>query len=160
MKRVIFIFLITLSILPAAVASDIPTGQDVGSAVKSHTDFEKKKAIEEQITAEFTKKVPSISEDEIETLPQTEEAIKIEGIVVQHDPLIEDPPSEIELNQIVSEYAGQTLSLNEMRQIALLVSKKYSSKGFRAYIPKQSFKKGILYINFVSSESYRRKLRK
>ena len=132
-------------------AVEIPTGQDIGSTLKGYTEEKRQKKVIKRLS---TPKVlpPALSELEITTLPVNVESVYIRKIVVQHDIFIEDSVEEQELRRLIKDYENSLLSIEDMKKVATFVTQTFANEGLKAYVPKQSFDYGVMYINLISEK--------
>ena len=49
-------------------------------------------------------------------------------------------------------YENKPLSLQQMKSLASVITQKFAQEKFRAYIPKQSFTDGTMYINLIAAD--------
>lgn len=149
MRKIALIYVLSILICCPLFASQIPAGQDAGSKIRDYI-YEKKQ--KEDIKRITEPKPPSLDEVEIEALPDKRTSVYISKIIIQKDVYAKERVKEDELQKLIKEYENKTLSLEEMKVISAAIAQKSSNKKLKAYIPKQSFKDSLMYINLVLEE--------
>ena len=150
----IYLVLITAFLCNSALAGQIPAGQDAGSTVKEYIEEKRQNKMLTRLTSP-KKELPALDEDEIERLPGNAESLLITQVVVQQDVSLDDYVKEGELDSLTGLYVNNALSLYDMRQLANAITQTLADRELKAYVPKQSFADGVMYINLTSKETQR-----
>jgi hemolysin activation/secretion protein len=151
--RIVLIISVFL-ILPAGFSfAQMPSAAQMSGAVtRQEEDINRTRNLEKHIekpSAQIKEETPPLPKPfKNSNTPQT----FIKDIQVEDAHIL--TPEEIE--PITSKYKGRELSLEEMQQVADLITEAYRHKGFitsRAYIPVQSIKDGVLVIKALEARS-------
>ena len=153
MKKIMVICLAQLLLCSHLYAAQIPAGQDAGAAVKGYTEKKRKDDTLKRLTTPKTES-PALNEKEIESLPGNAESIYIDKIIVQHGIPAEDYIKKEQLSSLIKYYTDKALTLQDMKALAAAITKKFTRKELKAYIPKQSFAGMVMYINLVSEKRH------
>ena len=148
----VYSVLITVFLCNSALAEKIPAGQDAGSTVKEYIEEKRQKELFTRLTSP-KEELPALDEEEIERLPRNAKSLLITQIVVQQDVSLDDYVKEDELDSLTESYVNKTLSLYDMKELADAITQKFADKALKAYVPKQSFADGVMYINLVSEKT-------
>jgi len=151
MVRIFVICFLIMFFCESALSGPIPPGQDVGSRARRYI-YEKQR---EKAKKRFQKpkvKAPALNEAEIESLPGGLDVMYVRQILVQRGRFARKTVKKGDLQKIVRPHKKKMLSLEDMKEIASLINEKFHHKGVKAYIPKQSFSRGFMYINLIKQK--------
>jgi hemolysin activation/secretion protein len=147
MIRILSLLLLVIFLCTVTYASQMPTGQGVGSSFRKYIEDDERKERTDRL-ASLKEKTPPLDAPEIESLPSDSPSIYIRKIVIQRGVLFsEEKINERLLKSIIRDYKRRKLTLDGMRQFAERISREILPVGTKAYIPDQSFSKGIMYVN-------------
>lgn len=144
-----FLFLITFTLACESILlAQTPPEKILSEQERARQLQETEKALREKIEKE--KKEPSIKEEVPAVQPAAEAAQKvfIQNISVTEATLI----SGRDIQEIISPFQNQELSIKDMQKVADLITDAYRQKGYitsRAYLPAQKIEKGVLEIKVV-----------
>lgn len=151
MKTLIVTVIVVLSLLfsgRAFAANISPGSTTVGSTLREYNNERREETMENRLKKPAVKR-PAMNAPELLTLPDGKNVIYIIKITVQYGISMSDK-AEANIIRTISEYEGESLSLDQMKRIASLLTEQYGAGASKAYIPEQSFDENVLYINFVS----------
>lgn len=144
----VLVLIIEFTYTHASVAEQIPAGQGVGESMRHYSDTNRDEDIQEKIRTKKTKR-PRLDTPELQVLPQNMRSVRVAEIIIQHDLCIKPLISEDLLMRMNELYKNKELSLDEIKKIPGEFMVQLNDKGLKAYIPVQSFKDGIIYINLI-----------
>ena len=153
MKTIFILCILALMMYPQAYAAQIPQGQDVGSRVR---DYENEKT-QERMNRELANPMqapPAIDEAEVGTIPLPDDAssIFVNKIIVQKGPGVDKLVADKRLAEFAGSYEAKTLSVEDMKAVADSAAEYFADNRLKAYVPRQSFSGGIMYINLILGE--------
>lgn len=151
MVNIIVAFLFAF-VCGSAYATQVPTGQSVGSTIQKYTFEKKQKKVIKQLTTPEVQP-PSLYAEEIEVLPRRAQSLYIKKILLQQDPTVRGVVKEDALVALTEASEDMELSLKDMKRLAATITQKIGVQEVRAYIPQQSFEAGTMYINIIYQHS-------
>lgn len=151
MIRVFVVCFLVMFFCESALAGPIPPGQDIGSRAGRYI-HEKQREKAKKRLQEPKVKAPALDEAEIESLPGGMDVMYVRQISVQRDRFAKKTVKKDELRKMIRPYKKKMLSLKDIKGIASLINEKFHHKGVKAYIPKQSFSRGFMYINLIKQK--------
>jgi hemolysin activation/secretion protein len=153
MKKAVLIYFFNIFLCGSVFGLQIPPGQGAGSKIKDYLYQEKQ---DEAIKRIREQRSPLLDESEIKTLPYKKTAVYINEIIIQQDVFGEENIIEEigQLNVIIEQYKNKALTLKDMKGLAAFLTEHLADKGVRAYIPRQNFQNGYMYINLRPEERF------
>lgn len=152
MNKALFVALIfTFVVNFTANAANISPAQNVGSRFKEYMEDKQKEEVNERLYAPMSHP-PSLYANELTKLPHDKAYIYVRDITAQYAPAIENLIDKRELKKTTAQYINKKLSYRDMIELASSISALYGSPKVKVYIPQQSFRSGVLYINIIESQ--------
>ncbi len=133
-----------------AYAQQPNAAQTSGGISRQQLDIDRSRRLENRIQTPRPETKKQITDER--KIPSGPTQVFIKKILVQDALLL----SDAEIKDIVYPYENRELTLEEMQQVADLLTDAYRKKGYvtsRAYIPVQSIKDGILFIKVLEVKS-------
>jgi|GEM_PF-5627955 hemolysin activation/secretion protein len=136
---------------PQAYAAQIPQGQDAGSRLREYENEKMRETMKEELAAPKPRP-PAVDEAPITALPDKAKAVFVSKTILQKAPGVNTPADEKALDELTTIHNNRMLSIEDMETLTDLITQFYADKKLKAYIPKQSFAGGVMYINIVTAE--------
>jgi hemolysin activation/secretion protein len=150
--RKIFIMSFAIFLLCGhACAASIPQGQDIGSRVREYENEKMRQEVNKELAAP-RQNAPSLDAAPIEALPAAAAAVYVTRITIQKGPGVKISDNDKTLAKLASGYENKALSLEDMKTLAGAITNKIADREIEAYIPRQSFDEGVMYIHVVKKD--------
>ena len=123
-----------------------------GSTVQQYEGQKSKERTMKRLTEE-KRRPPTLKEREITELPGGTNKVYVGKIVLQKDRDAKKLLKDYNLTEAIEGYEGKGLSFSDMNTLVGGINEEITNKGIVAYIPKQPFDDGMMYINIISKDS-------
>lgn len=143
MIRILSLLLIGLYSSPAVLYAGLP---GPGQTMNDYINKKRQDNVREKLESPVYH-VPAQDAEEIKRIPGSKDTVRVLSISVQNPfkgSVFRDGGA---IEPLIAEYADREMSLEEMKGLAGKITGKLSADGIEAYIPEQSFRGGVLYIN-------------